>query len=441
MLFNASKKYFLCCFCLLCYCIAIAGTDSLNIKNYGAKGDGKTNDYWAILKAITTVNSRGGNCTLIFPAGDYVIDVHNTADKKYKDLEFDSCSNISVIGFSAIINVKGDYHRAAEYVTGPEKKITRSHIYSIIPFSFINCNNVVLSGFEVNGNSDKVTRDPKVVEAPSNLIRIWETENITVKDVYVHHGIAGGILIGGIKKFSKNIKFYNVISSSNAFQGMSITDARDAVFEKCRFINTGNFNGSYGSHNPAAGIDIEPIRHSINGAKTGNLKFISCRFENNVGGQIRNGRAISVDSVFFIRDSIIAASSDKQFQLVLGCGYTKMDSCYIDVGNGNFYSTSMKATDPQSTLITNSDIYIGNGKIVSTKAPSQAAVARFINNKIYCKPRQNNNNSWFDFKYGDVKFSKNEIYLPASYFAAAQKDIYVGNEKLKLHNTIKKLSE
>ena len=104
---NSCKKFILLCFFLSCYCIAIASNDTLNIKSYGAKGDGKTNDYQAILKAVTDINNRGGNCTLIFPAGNYFIDVHNTANEKYKDFEFDSCRNISIIGLSAIINLKG----------------------------------------------------------------------------------------------------------------------------------------------------------------------------------------------------------------------------------------------------------------------------------------------------------------------------------------------
>lgn len=438
-LFNTCKKYFLVCLCLLFFsCTVKAAIDSLNIKNYGAKGDGKTNDYWAFLKAVEDINKQGGHCVLIVPSGNYIINVHNTATEKYKDFEFDSCTDISIIGSSAIINVEGNYHRSADYITGTKKNISRSRTYSIIAFSFINCNNVFLSGFEVNGNSDKVTRDPQVVESPAHLVRIWESNNVTVRDMYLHHGTTDGICIGGIKKFSTNLKFYNVISSSNARQGMSIVNARNALFEKCEFINTGCFNGKYGHHNPAAGVDIEPIRHTINGLKTGNIKFVDCRFENNVGGQIRNGRAVSVDSVFFIRDTIIAASSTKPYQLVLGCSYSEMQDCYINLGNGFLYSTSMKATEPQYTLIANSSIYIGNGKIISTKAP-QSAVVRFINNKIYCS-KQEGKNAWFDFKYGDVKFLNNEIFLPHS-FSVAKKDLYIESENFKLNNSIKEQND
>ncbi|MGN6211728.1 glycosyl hydrolase family 28-related protein [Parafilimonas sp.] len=424
------------------FCVAlinpdvIAGNDTLNIKSFGAKGDGKTNDYEAFIKAIDVINNRGGNCTLIVPAGNYLIDAITTVNNKYRDFEFDSCSDLSIIGSAAVINLKGGYNRAADRVAGVKKSFIRSDTYSIIAFSFINCKNIFLSGFEVNGNSDKITRDQRVVEAPSHLLRIWESENVTVTNMYLHHGISDGICIGGKKKFSTNIKVTNVIAESNGRQGMTIVDARDAIFENCAFINTGINNGQYGKHNPGAGVDIEPIRHSINGIKTGNIKFIACRFENNSGGQIRNGNAVSVDSVYFIRDTILTGSSRSRYQLVLGCGYSELNECYIKIANGTFYSSSMRSVQPQHSLIQNSTIYLNNSQIISTKAPSPVAVIQFINNKIYCTAHSTNN--WFDFKYGNVKFIKNRVYFPEDYLPAA-KNLLIKNEKLNVANQLLKL--
>lgn len=46
---------------------------AVNVKNYGAKGDGKSNDRGAFAKAITAINAKGGG-KLIIPAGTYLID-------------------------------------------------------------------------------------------------------------------------------------------------------------------------------------------------------------------------------------------------------------------------------------------------------------------------------------------------------------------------------
>ncbi|MEU8920286.1 glycosyl hydrolase family 28-related protein [Kitasatospora sp. NPDC048545] len=50
---------------------AVSGTDYLNVKAYGAKGDGTTNDTTAIQSALTAAATKGG--TVYFPAGTYVL--------------------------------------------------------------------------------------------------------------------------------------------------------------------------------------------------------------------------------------------------------------------------------------------------------------------------------------------------------------------------------
>lgn len=414
---------------------ALGSQDTLNVKSYGAKGDGKANDYFALLTAVEAVNERGGNCVLFFPEGSYVINVYNTAQKKYKDLEFKNCRDFTIVGSSAIINIDVSYHRSAEYLTDSKtRQIVRSNTYSIIPFFFNNCNGVLLSGFEVNGNVDKMSKDDKVAEAPSHLVKIWETENMTMENMYLHHAPSDGVYIGGGKRFSKNINLYNVTSSSNGRQGLSIVALRHATFNRCKFINTGFYTGKYGFHSPGAGVDIEPIRINIDGFKTGDIKFVDCRFENNIGGQIRNGKANSVDSVYFIRDTIIADSSDKKYQFVLGSGYSLVDSCYIDIGKGTLFSTSIKKSEKQYTAIVNSTIHIGNGGIVSTALGSNASVVKFINNKIYCKRQKDSNDPYFNFKPGNVQLTRNKIYLLKADYAKREQMIQMTDNRVKQNN-------
>jgi hypothetical protein len=88
-------------------------------------------------------------------------------------------------------------------------------------------------------------------------------------------------------------------------------------------------------------------------------------------------------------------------------------------------------------MINNCVIYINKGQIISTSAPSQNATVRFTNNKIYCKT-QPDKDTWFNLKYGDVKFFKNEIYFPESYLSSAR-NLLIKNEKLDINNKLKKL--
>lgn len=59
-----------------------------NVKAYGAKGDGTTNDYAAVMAAINAADAAGGG-TVFFPAGTYKI---NTTLKKI------TTNNISLVG-------------------------------------------------------------------------------------------------------------------------------------------------------------------------------------------------------------------------------------------------------------------------------------------------------------------------------------------------------
>ncbi|RTL39211.1 MAG: hypothetical protein EKK48_19375 [Candidatus Melainabacteria bacterium] len=52
---------------------------TFNVRTYGAKGDGKTNDTAAIKAAITAAGIGTGN-TVLFPEGDYLYDQELTVN-------------------------------------------------------------------------------------------------------------------------------------------------------------------------------------------------------------------------------------------------------------------------------------------------------------------------------------------------------------------------
>lgn len=62
----------ICCFFLISSSIfAITASSSFNVRDYGAKGDGKTLDYLAINNAIDACVADGGG-TVLLPAGTYL---------------------------------------------------------------------------------------------------------------------------------------------------------------------------------------------------------------------------------------------------------------------------------------------------------------------------------------------------------------------------------
>jgi hypothetical protein len=67
----------------------------VNVKNFGATGDGTTNDHAAIVLAMLSLTN---NSCLYFPAGVYAVGDWLSFDIAYAQVSFGSLTNISIIG-------------------------------------------------------------------------------------------------------------------------------------------------------------------------------------------------------------------------------------------------------------------------------------------------------------------------------------------------------
>ena len=80
--------------CLLLLCVnnpAIAATPTLNVRDFGATGDGTTDDAPAFQKALDALATAGGG-TLFVPAGKYAI--ASTVSKDFSG----TASSITITG-------------------------------------------------------------------------------------------------------------------------------------------------------------------------------------------------------------------------------------------------------------------------------------------------------------------------------------------------------
>lgn len=84
---------------------------TVNVKLYGAKGDGVTDDTAAIQAALDQVNSTSGGSTVHFPRGDYLVGNLSLSGKKGLKLTGDAGSVYSVIKVTGKItcNNVGDF--------------------------------------------------------------------------------------------------------------------------------------------------------------------------------------------------------------------------------------------------------------------------------------------------------------------------------------------
>jgi hypothetical protein len=264
----------------------------LNVRWFGAQGDWNeasesgTDDYEALQAAAAALSAKGGG-TLLFPPGTYRINRYKITGGPHqndvKDVVYRNCTGLHILGYGAKIDIKGDFHRSADYQAGED---WYSYSLTVQPFVFLGCNDFRVEGLELYGNVDKMTRDPKVVEGPgSGIITANTCRQYTFADIYVHHFETDGISLGTDEPIAdRGAVLINVRSLYNARNALSIINLRGATFLRCEFSQSGRAAGTYGSHAPGAGLDIEPeVKADV---PTGDFAFIECAFVNGTGSAL-----------------------------------------------------------------------------------------------------------------------------------------------------------
>src|SRR4051794_14111941 len=78
----------------------------VNVKDFGAKGDGKSDDYGALLKVVDYINSKGTG-EVYFPSGTYYIAEFHNGKNNIPDFQFQNCDSLYIHGTKAVISVNG----------------------------------------------------------------------------------------------------------------------------------------------------------------------------------------------------------------------------------------------------------------------------------------------------------------------------------------------
>ncbi len=273
-----------------------------NVKDFGAMGDGVTDDYPALRAAYEAVNAEGGG-TLLYPPGTYLIDQYRTRDNGVA-LSLTGCDGLLVEGYGAKIEVKGSFHRPADLSP------TESGYNSVIVLQFINCKNFAVRGFELNGNVQDMTRDEAIIEGPSHGIVTNQCTDYTIEDIYVHHFAGDGVYIGDSSAISdRNGHITRVTSKFNARDGISLIAARGILVRDSVFENNGWQRGEYPPHNPCSGVNVESSQSLSLDVKTGDITFEDCVFKDNRLSQVQ-AASIRKENITFRRCVIDRGISD-----------------------------------------------------------------------------------------------------------------------------------
>jgi Pectate lyase superfamily protein len=209
----------------------------VNVKDKGAKGDGKTDDTAAIQAAIDLVAGTGG--TVLVPDGIYMIDA---AGKPRLSLKDDMTLKL----------VNGATLKA---IPNSQKK------YSILTISGVA--NVAVIGGTLEGERDQ--HKGKGGEWGMGINIEHGAEHITIAGVTAKKMWGDGFYV----RSGSDVTFCRVTADSNRRQGMSIISADGLVVMNSVFKNTRGTR-------PGAGIDFEPNDgdQTITNVRIENSKFI-----------------------------------------------------------------------------------------------------------------------------------------------------------------------
>jgi hypothetical protein len=268
-------------------------------EQFGARGDGVTNDSRAFARLAEAVSEAGGGTVefrrTTYLVGDQVPVLAPGALYSWepaKLLEIKGCSRPLVIrGNGARLRCPdgmrfGTFDAAGRRTdhplpyTGPGVASPYRAMIHVM-----RCTAPVeIADFELDGNLPHLAIGGPYGDSGYQIpaIGLKLTDNSSdeiVRNIYAHHHAQDGMLIDGIDRVMSPMPrrlISNVRAEHNARQGCSITGGRGYSFEKCSFSHTGK--GVIGSA-PGAGVDIE----AEGGKKNRDFRFTDCAFADNLG--------------------------------------------------------------------------------------------------------------------------------------------------------------
>lgn len=221
------------------------GSTVLNVRNYGAVGNGTTNDTAAIQRAIDALPSGGG--TVSIPAGTYLIDA------------------LVSIKLRSYMHLKLDPD--AKLVARPNSSQRSQVIYAN------KVRHVEISGGQVVG--ERVGHNGTTGEW-GHGVYVRGSSYVTVRDIHISKCWGDGLVIAGASVWqapaipSVNVFVANIVSTGSRRQGLSIGYVRNVNVYDSEFSDS---NGT----SPQCGVDIEPE----NGNTAYDVLFDNCVMKGN----------------------------------------------------------------------------------------------------------------------------------------------------------------
>lgn len=228
------------------------GAAVLDVRNYGAIGDGAHNDTAAIQAAINALPADGG--TVYVPGGTYMIDaVRSLRPRGQMHFQFAPDAKLVAIPNSA----------------------ERSYVINAY-----KVNDVEISGGQIVGERDQ---HMGTTGEWGHAIMVRGCKRVTVRDIHLSRCWGDGLSIGGAANTtgtipSEDVVVANIVSTGNRRQAVTVGRSRGVKLYDSEFSYTGGIK-------PSCGIDIEPDPDST--SSTSGVRVENCWIHNNAGNGVQ----------------------------------------------------------------------------------------------------------------------------------------------------------
>jgi Right handed beta helix region/Divergent InlB B-repeat domain len=309
---------------------AMASSSVVNVRDYGAKGNGLSDDTSSIQLAIDAAAMSTG--TAIIPDGLYLIDASISLRPK---------SNVTIrMTSNAILRARpNDRER-----------------YAVI---FINgASNVNIVGGIIEGDRDAHLG---TTGEWGMGIQLNGAKSVVIEGTMVRDAWGDGVYIGGSSSTgpSQKVSICGVVSDKNCRQGLS------AVYVDGLIVKNSVFKNTSGTR-PELGLDIEPNP----GQSVRNVSITDSIFSGNAGGGVAialdpaNKLTASIESVIFKDNVVINSGRVNAPRLLAGVTIAGTQATTI---RGNWFSDNIGAGISD---VGSMETVIDSNRVIGTKYQS-----------------------------------------------------------------------